>query len=63
VYSPKIAEELIPPLYVMAKESKMPMTQLVNSIIRRAIINNNMPDGNAGSSGLYIRETHSAKAA
>jgi uncharacterized CHY-type Zn-finger protein len=34
VYSPKIAEDLIPKLYVRAKDGKKPMTTLVNEILR-----------------------------
>lgn len=34
VYSPKIAEDLIPKLYKRAKQEKMAMTKLVNEIIR-----------------------------
>ena len=37
MYSPKIAEDLIPALYQMRKERKMPMTRLVNLIIRNAL--------------------------
>lgn len=37
MYSPKIDEELIPPLYRLAKEKKIPMTRLVNGIIRSAL--------------------------
>jgi len=34
VYSPKISEDLIPIIYTKAKEKKMPMTKLVNDILR-----------------------------
>lgn len=34
VYSPKIAEDLIPKLYVRAKGEKKPMTMLVDEILR-----------------------------
>lgn len=37
MYSPKIDEELIPALYRLAKEKKIPMTRLVNGILRRAL--------------------------
>jgi len=44
MYSPKISEELIPYLYREAKEEKIPMTNLINKIIKkhigRRIINN-----------------------
>ena len=33
MYSPKISEELIPVLYRMAKDKRMPMTQLVNALL------------------------------
>jgi hypothetical protein len=34
-YSPKISENLISPLYHLAKSKKIPMTKLVNSIIEK----------------------------
>jgi len=34
VYSPKIKEDLIPIIYTKAKEKKIPMTKLVNDILR-----------------------------
>ena len=34
MYSPKIDEELIPRLYRLRKLKKMPMTRLVNGILR-----------------------------
>jgi len=37
MYSPKIDEELIPALYRLAKEKKIPMTRLVNRMIRCAL--------------------------
>lgn len=37
MYSPKIDEELIPVLYRLAKEKKIPMTRLVNGMLRRAL--------------------------
>ena len=40
MYSPKIAEELIPHLYRWAKSEKVRMTTLVNRIIRKEIENN-----------------------
>ena len=33
MYSPKISEELISPLYHQAKSKKIPMTKLVNEIL------------------------------
>lgn len=35
--SPKIDETLIPTLYLMAKEMQIPMTRLVNGMIRSAL--------------------------
>ena len=65
MYSPKISEDLIPQLYRMGKERKMPMTRLVNGIIRKALAENNLPDGTAAASSpyLYIRETELRTAA
>jgi len=37
MYSPKIKEELIPVLYRLAREMKIPMTRLVSSLIENAI--------------------------
>lgn len=37
MYSPKIDETLIPTLYLMAKDKNIPMTRLVNGIIRSAL--------------------------
>jgi hypothetical protein len=37
MYSPKIDEELIPRLYRLRKLRKMPMTRLVNNILRSAL--------------------------
>ncbi len=49
MYSPKISEELIRYLYHKAKEEKIPMTELVNKIIRKAIQDET-------SEGKYIQE-------
>lgn len=35
MYSPKIAEDLIPKLYIRAKVEKRPMTALVDEILRK----------------------------
>lgn len=40
MYSPKIAEELIPDLYQWAKSDGVTMTSLVNRIIKNEIENN-----------------------
>ena len=37
MYSPKIKEELIPVLYKKAKLQKIPMTRLVDNLIRSAL--------------------------
>ncbi len=43
MYSPKIDEKLIPTLYLMAKEMQIPMTRLVNGIIRSALEEKDQP--------------------
>ena len=43
MYSPKISEELVPVLYRLAKDLKMPMTRLVDGIIRQALASNTLP--------------------
>jgi len=37
MYSPKISEEFIPYLYREAKATRIPMTELVNKIIKKYI--------------------------
>jgi len=37
VYSPKIRDDLIPPLYQWAKRLEIPMTRLVSSLLAHAI--------------------------
>ena len=37
MYSPKIAEELIPALYREAKARRVPMTRLVDRLLREAL--------------------------
>ena len=37
MYSPKIDEGLIPTLYRLAKERNVPMTRLVNEILREVL--------------------------
>lgn len=46
VYSPKISEDLVHALFFVAKDRKMPMTRLVNAIIREALATNNLPKAN-----------------
>ena len=38
MYSPKITEELIPILYQLARARGVPMTKLVDRIIREALV-------------------------
>lgn len=42
MYSPKIKEELVPQLYKMAKQRKIPMTKLVNEILETALDENEL---------------------
>lgn len=37
MYSPRISEELIPRLYRRAKKEGIPMTKLVNEIVREGL--------------------------
>ena len=37
MYSPKISEDLIPILYALAKEKNIPMTRVVDQIIRDSL--------------------------
>lgn len=37
MYSPKIDEYLIPPLYRIAKKTNIPMTHLVNALICKGV--------------------------
>jgi hypothetical protein len=37
MYSPRIDEELIPPLYRLAKARRVPMTRLVSGILKEAL--------------------------
>ena len=43
MYSPKISEELIPVLYRSARAKGIPMTRLVNSLIREALADEYLP--------------------
>ncbi len=45
MYSPKISEDLVHTLYFAAKDRKMPMTRLVDGIIRTALASNSLPQG------------------
>ncbi len=42
VYSPKISGDLVPALYHLAKARKIPMTRLVDGMIREALAGNEM---------------------
>jgi hypothetical protein len=44
VYSPKIDEALIRPLYFAAKERRVPMTQLVSELIFEALVARELSD-------------------
>ena len=37
MYSPKIAQDLIPKIYQIAKERSLPMTKLVDLILRESL--------------------------
>jgi hypothetical protein len=43
MYSPKIAEKLIPVLYHTAKNRGVPMTELVNRLLIEALAQENLP--------------------
>lgn len=43
MYSPKIAEDLIPELYKISKAEGKPMTKIVDEIMRGAIVKNSLP--------------------
>lgn len=43
MYSPKIAEKLIPVLYHAAKDQGVPMTVLVNRLLTEALAKENLP--------------------
>jgi hypothetical protein len=38
MYSPKIAEDLIPKIYRLAREEKLPMTKLVDNYLRPKVM-------------------------
>jgi len=43
MYSPKISEELVPVLYRLGKARRVPMTRLVDLLIRRALAAEEVP--------------------
>ena len=64
MYSPKVDEELVPVLYRLAKERKMPMTKLVNGIISQALATNSLPVGKQGpcQTGAFTPQADSQQA-
>ena len=48
MYSPKISETLIPLLYHLGKARHMPMTRLVDTLIRRALAAEEQPQEGSG---------------
>lgn len=55
MYSPKIDEGLIPALYRLAKQRKVPMTRLVNEMLRSAL-------GESGEAPLVEAESSAGDA-
>jgi hypothetical protein len=45
MYSPKISEDIIPLIYKKAKSEKVPMTQVVNDILREKLTENEPESG------------------
>ena len=43
MYSPKISEELVPLLYRLGKARRVPMTRLVDSLLRKALAAEDQP--------------------
>ena len=43
-YSPRIAEDLVTRLYQLAREQEIPMTQLVDRLLRQSLANFESPD-------------------
>ncbi len=56
MYSPKINQELIPALYKIARLRKIPMTKLVNHIIKNHLSNHEMMEGGVKNYEPKIRE-------
>ena len=65
MYSPKISEDLVPQLYRRAKDRKIPMTRLVDGMIRTALATNNLPENKSNETPLsfYIRESEPPRVA
>ncbi len=55
MYSPRINEELIPALFKIARLRKIPMTKLVNQIIRTYLSNHEMMEGGVKNYEAKIR--------
>jgi len=60
MYSPKIEEELIPGLYRLALARKIPMTKLVNRIVRN-YLDQNENDQEKNSLKEIIRQTNQSR--
>ena len=56
MYSPRINEELIPALFKTARLRKIPMTKLVNHIIKTYLSNHEMMEGGVKNYEPKIRE-------
>ena len=62
MYSPKIAEDLIPTLYRLAKDRKVRMTKLVDGIIRNALADSILPESSRTGSRIPASEPRNAAA-
>jgi hypothetical protein len=61
MYSPKIDEELIPRLYRLRKLKKVPMTRLVNGILKNALLELEKEEPEQASSLGESRDNQCAK--
>ena len=55
MYSPKIKEDLIPKLYRVARKKGVPMTELVDDIIREALENEYQADRKGVDGGKWTK--------
>jgi hypothetical protein len=55
MYSPKIAEKLIPVLYRMAKDRGVPMTALVNRLLTEVLAQENLPPNRTARASASTR--------
>ena len=62
MYSPKISEDLIPVLYHTARAQRMPMTKLVDKLIRKALASEVLSHEAAGASSRLAPTTPQAAA-